>query len=181
MSVLPSLLDVGETVVCLASTKMDGGVSPIVVVLARNEARAQDSLRAFALRGGRWTPIFARYADAFARTDRLSLHNLSDDAFPTLIWNVRLDGTGSVLQNNLLRFNPATGLVESQSMGEFYKGFMQLNGRQMTFFQANYLPDEPNCCPSGVERYVFEWNGVTFAPVLYDVLPIPYAIQTARR
>ncbi|RMF51937.1 MAG: SH3 domain-containing protein [Chloroflexota bacterium] len=181
VSVLPSLLDVGETVVCLASTKMDGGLSPIVVVLARNEARAQDSLRAFALRSGRWTPIFARYADAFARTDRLSLHNLSDDAFPTLIWNVRLDGTGSVLQNNLLRFNPATGLVESQSMGEFYKGFMQLNGRQMTFFQANYLPDEPNCCPSGVERYVFEWNGVTFAPVLYDVLPIPYAIQTARR
>lgn len=179
--VLPRLLDPNEQVICLASTKMDGGVSPIVVVLARSEARAQDSLRTFALRSGTWTPIFASYAPPFARTERLSLHNLTDDPYPTLLWNVRLDGTGSVLQNNLLRFNPATGLVESQSMGEFYKGFMQINGQQLTLFQANYLDGEPNCCPSGVERYVFAWNGTTFAPVLYEVLPIPYLIQSSRR
>jgi hypothetical protein len=179
--VLPRLLDPGEQVICLASTKMDGGVSPIVVVLARNEATSRDSLRTFALRGGTWTPIFARYTEPFARTERLSMHDLTGDPYPTLLWNVRLDGTGSVLQNNLLRFNPATGLVESQSLGEFYKGFMHINGRQLTFFQANYLEGEPNCCPSGVERYVFEWNGATFMPLYYDVLPSPYLIQSARR
>lgn len=75
---------------------------------------------------------------------------------------MRLDGTGGILQTDLLRFNPASGLVEAQSLGQYYKGFMQINGRQLTFFQANYLPDEPNCCPSGVERYVFAWNGATF-------------------
>ncbi len=181
VSALPRLLDAGEQVVCLASTKLDGGVSPIVVVLARDEARAVESLRTFALRGGVWTPIFARYTDPFARTARLSLHDLSGDPYPTLIWNVRLDGTGGILQTDLLRFNPASGLVEAQSLGQYYKGFMQINGRLITFFQANYLPDEPNCCPSGVERYVFAWNGATFAPVLADVLPIPYSIQSARR
>jgi len=71
--------------------------------------------------------------------------------------------------------------VEARTMGEFYKGFMQINGRQMTFFQANYLPDEPNCCPSGVERNVFAWNGATFAPALFEVLPLPFAIQSSRR
>jgi hypothetical protein len=182
VSVLPRLLDAGERVECLASTKLDSGVSPIVVVLARREgATPRDSLRAFALRGGVWTPIFTQYTEEFARTDRLSLHNLTDDPFPTLIWNVRLDGTGSVLQNYLLRFNPATGLVEAQTMGNFYKGFMQINGRQMTFFQANYLPDEPNCCPSGVDRYVFEWFDGRFAPIIFDVLPLPFAIQSSRR
>lgn len=181
VSVLPSLLDAGEQVVCLASTKMDGGVSPIVVVLGRSEARNVESLRTFARRGGTWVPIFARYTEPFARTNRLSLHDLTGDPYPTLLWNVRLDGTGSVLQSSVMRFNPATGLVELQNLGEYYKGFMQINGRQLTFFQANYLPDEPNCCPSGVERYVFEWDGTTFMQIYSDVLPLPYRIQSSRR
>ncbi|MFQ3536578.1 MAG: SH3 domain-containing protein [Aggregatilineales bacterium] len=181
VGVLPSLLDAGEQVVCLASTKMDGGVSPIVVVLGRNEARNVESLRTFARRGGTWVPIFARYTEPFARTDRLSLHDLTGDPYPTLLWNVRLDGTGSVLQSSVMRFNPATGLVELQNLGEYYKGFMQINGRQLTFFQANYLPGEPNCCPSGVERYVFEWDGTTFMRIYFDLLPLPYQIQSSRR
>jgi len=182
VSVLPRLLDPGERVECLASTKLDSGVSPIVVVLARREgAMPRDSLRTFALRGGIWTPIFTRYTEAFARTDRLSLHNLTGDPFPSLIWNVRLEGTGGVMRSNVLRFNPATGLVEAQTLGDFYKGFMQISGRRMTLLQANYLPHEPNCCPSGVERNVFEWNGVRFAPVLFEVLPRPLAIQSSRR
>jgi len=182
VSVLPRLLDAGERVECLASTKLDSGVSPIVVVLARREGdMPRDSLRTFALRGGIWTPIFTQYTETFARTDRLSLHNLTGDPFPSLIWNVRLDGTGGVMRSNILRFNPATGLVEAQTLGDFYKGFMQINGRRMTFFQANYLPDEPNCCPSGVERNVFEWNGAMFAPMLFEVLPLPFAIQSSRR
>lgn len=182
VSVLPRLLDPGEQVQCLASTKLDSGVSPIVVVLARREGdMPRDSLRTFALRGGVWTPIFTQYTEPFARTARLSLHNLTNDPFPTLIWNVRLDGTGSVLQNNILRFNPATGLVEAQTLGSFYKGFMQIHARQLTFFQANYLPDEPNCCPSGVDRYVFEWFDGRFAPIISDVLPLPFAIQSSRR
>ncbi|MDW8299605.1 MAG: hypothetical protein RML95_09735 [Anaerolineae bacterium] len=179
--VLPRLLDPDEQVVCLASTKMDSGVSPIVVVLARSESRVQDSLRTFALRGGTWTPIFAQYAEPYARTERLSMHQLRGDPFPSLLWNVRYQGTGSVLQANLLHFNPATGLVELQRLGEYYKGSMQINARQLTFFQANYLPDEPNCCPSGVERYVFEWNGFSIAPIYSDVLPRPSRIQSARR
>ncbi len=182
VSSLPRLLDAGEQVVCLASTKLDGGTSPIVVVLARLEgAQPRDSLRTFALRGGVWTPIFTQYSDFFARTDRLSLHDLTSDPYPSLVWNVRLDGTGGILRANILRFNPATGLVQAVFTGEFYKGFMQINGRLLTFLQAHYLPDEPNCCPSGVERFAYQWNGTTFGLLLNEVLPLPYAIQSSRR
>ncbi len=182
VSSLPRLLDPGEQVVCLASTKLDGGTSPIVVVLARLEGvQPRDSLRTFALRGGSWTPIFTQYTDFFARTDRLSLHDLTGDPYPSLLWSVRLEGTGSIMDTHILRFNPATGLVQPVFNNTFYKGFMQINGRLLTFFQAHYLPEEPNCCPSGVERFAYQWNGSTFALILNEVLPLPYAIQSSRR
>ncbi len=178
---LPRFLDPAEGILCVAGVRIDGLFNPYVVVLTQNSAAQQDTLRIFRPVKGMWTLLFAQTSDPFTRTARLSLHDLSGDPYPTLVWNILYDGTGSVLRANMLRYNPAIDGIEQQVLGDFYKGFMQIEGRLITFFQANYLPDEPNCCPSGVERTVFAWNGATFGAVLYDVLPIPYAIQSARR
>lgn len=178
---LISLIDPGEGINCIVGVKMDGLFTPFVVVLTQNSATQQDTLRIFRPVKGIWTPIFAQRSDPFARTERLSLHDLTGSPYPTLLWNVRLDGTGSILRNNMLRYNPAFDGIEQQVLGDFYKGAMQIEGRLITFFQAHYLPDEPNCCPSGAERYVFAWNGATFGLAFNDILPSPYLIQSARR
>ncbi|MCS6872241.1 MAG: hypothetical protein NZ571_12390 [Anaerolineae bacterium] len=178
---LLSLIDPGESINCIVGVRMDGFFTPFVIVLTQSPATQQDTLRIFRPVKGNWTPIFAQRGDPFARTERLSLHDLTGDPYPTLLWNVRLDGTGSILRNHMLRYSPAFDGIEQQVLGDFYKGSMQIEGRLITFFQANYLPDEPNCCPSGVERNVFAWNGATFGLAFNDVLPSPFLIQSARR
>ncbi|GAB4548387.1 MAG: hypothetical protein OHK0023_11430 [Anaerolineae bacterium] len=182
---IPALIGTGEQVVCLASTKMNGSNSPVVVILSRKEVVGTvDALRLFEQRGGVWTRIFETFTAEFNRTDRLSLHTFGGDR-PMLLWGVRVDGTGGILLTAVLRYNSFSGTIDVIAGGESYKGSLQVLENTLTLISANYLPNEPNCCPSGMERTVLVWQvdplGTgSFALLAKDILPLPFAIQSRR-
>lgn len=182
---IPALIGVGEQVICLASTKMNGSGSPVVVILSRKEGVGSvDALRLFEQRAGVWTRIFETFTAEFNRTDRLSLHTFGGDR-PMLLWGVRVDGTGGVLLTAVLRYNAFSGTIDVIAGGESYKGSLQVLDNTLTLISANYLPNEPNCCPSGMERTVLAWQvdplGTgSFVLLTKDILPLPFAIQSRR-
>lgn len=180
ISTFPSIIGTSETVVCFASTKLRGDTTPIVVLLTRSTNTQQpfDVLRLIEPQGQVWRVTFQQATEPFARTSRLSLHDLAGDGKPMLYWAVRRDGTGGVMVANLLRYNP--GGIASILSGEFYKGTQQVGVDGITFIEAHYLPDEPNCCPTGMRRVSYQWQIDRFALIADEVLPAPYTIQTRR-
>lgn len=178
-SVFPTTIGAAERIVCLASTRMRGDNQPVVVVLTRTEDPNGpfDTLRLFEQQGNTWRIIFMQASETFSVTDRLSLHDFGDGV-PFLMWNIRNDGTGQVLQVNLLRY--LNGAVAPAVSVTAYKGQVQVNPTGFTVYEADYLPNEGNCCPSGVRRMAYGYQNGLFVPLVNDVLPHPGAFQVRK-
>ena len=176
----PSFIPPAEQIECLASTRLRGDASPIVVVLTRTEDEwfSYEVLRIFEQRGGAWVVIFESSTPPNAYTTRLSLHDFAGDGRPMLLWAVRNEGTGGALDVNVLRYGP--GGIEAVLSAGLYKGRLQVNPGSILLFEADYLLDEPNCCPSGVLRMAYAWQFDRFALLVNDVLPEPGAFQVRR-
>jgi hypothetical protein len=93
---LSYLIPAGEQLVCLASTNLKGDNTPTVVILSRtaDPKDPHDTLRIFSNQVGNWFKLYEQTTNPFARTERVSLHDLTGDGKPSLLWAVRADGTG---------------------------------------------------------------------------------------
>jgi hypothetical protein len=96
-----------------------------------------------------------------------------------LFVGIRHDGTGGIWDVKVLNYT-ADGLTAALKVDGVYKGWMQVNGATLVLTQADYLPNEPNCCPSGLARMVYTWQTDKLVLAKSDVLPSPYAIQARK-
>ena len=177
--VFPSTIGPNEQIVCLASTIMRGDATPIVVVLTHTEDSSGpfDTLRLYEQRGGAWMVIYISSTEPFSGTERLSLHDFGSGV-PLLMWNTRNQGTGGVLNVGILRY--LNGVVTPILTATAYKGLIQVNPTGVIIYEADYLPDEPNCCPSGVRRMAYGFQNGQFIQLINDVLPHPGGFQVRR-
>lgn len=182
LSTLEAAVRAPEQIVCLASTNLRGDKkTPIVVVLSRieitNNTQPVDTLRVFEPREGSWVLIMQQQSEPFARTLDVSVFDFEGTGKPFLIWNVVRDGTGSVLLPNIYQYLEGGALISVFS-GEAYKGGMQWYLGGLTLVEPDYLPDEPNCCASGIHRTGFIWANGAFTKVFDEVSAAPYALQS---
>jgi hypothetical protein len=177
--VFPTTIRSNEQIVCLASTNMRGDDLPVVVVLTHTEAGNGpfDTLRLYEQQGDTWTIVYTEATEAFSGTERLSLHDFGTGV-PMLMWNTRNQGTGSVLNVDILRY--LEGVASPALTATVYKGLIQVNPTGLILFEADYLPDEPNCCPSGMRRMAYNYQDGAFVQLVNDVLPHPGAFQVRR-
>lgn len=175
-----SLIPNGERITCLGSTNLKGDGSPIVVILSRVEQGAEphDTLRVFESFNKDWQQIYKQDTESYAKTDRISLHDLTGEGIPTLMWNVRSDGTGGILQINVLRYIPEA-TIQSILQTSAYKGSVMVGDKSLVVFEASYKENEPNCCPSGMHRMGYEWQTSKFVKTVDDTFPLPYYLQGA--
>jgi hypothetical protein len=181
----PAAISASEQIVCLASANIRGDGTPVVAVLTRQAqgGGTADTLRLFAQRGGQWQVFYQQALQPFTRTERLSLHDFAGDGKPMLLWLARNDGTGGVLNVAVLRSPPGVNAVIPVLLANAYKGSIQVNGSTVLVLEADYRPNEPNCCPSGLRRTAWTWDAARgqFSQGYSDVLPAPSAFQSARR
>jgi hypothetical protein len=192
---LPTLVPATETIACLASSNLTGDtVTPVVTVLSQVADPSglsqplRSILRVFLLeKAGTWKRIYEGQTADYTRTDQLYLYDFVGNGKPMLVWNNRIDGTGSIIEINILNYDAeAQQLVDvinepGQPVISFYKGGMQARGKLIVMLEADYLPDEPNCCASGLRTVVYELSEVAGAPAFLNILdqrmPRPSAIQ----
>jgi hypothetical protein len=185
LQVFPRDIPRGERVLCLASAKLRGLVnpSPVVAVLTRAGVApaTTDTLRVFEQTGRGWVVTYQASSGQFNRTERLSLHNLAGDGVPVLLWAVRADGTGGILNLALLRYAASgTGQLTSVLLADgIYKGSLQINGRILSTLSAEPLPNEPNCCPSTARRIGYQFNPATglASPIVDNTFRIPAGVN----
>jgi hypothetical protein len=179
---LKTVIPADEKVTCLASTNLRGDNTPIVVVLASGtnaQGAAHDTLRIFEPRSGGWFMIYQEQSADYLRIDRVGLYDFAGTGKPMLLFGERHDGTGGIWDVRVLNYTDK-GLTEALKVEGVYKGWMQVNGTTLVLTQADYLPDEPNCCPSGTARLVYTWQADKLVLAKSDVLPSPYAIQARK-
>ncbi len=177
---LPSL--VPEKILCLASSNLAGTNTPFVIVLSRvqgqldNETR--DTLHIFQPDGQAWFKIYEQTTDDFVRTADLRLHDLTNDGKPAILWTTVNDGTGHVMNVRVLRYHPVAGVQPILTTIGLYKGSVQMSGTgSIVLLQADYAANEPNCCPSGIERWGYVWQNNEFVQTVNDKLKNPGALQ----
>ena len=158
---------------------MRGDTNPVVVVLTHTEDGNGpfDTLRLYERLGGEWTVIYSSSTEPFSGTERLSLHDFGSGV-PLLMWNTRNQGTGGVINVGILRY--LNGVVTPILTATAYKGLIQVNPTGLIIYEADYLPDEPNCCPSGVRRMAYGYQNGQFIQLINDVLPHPGGFQVRR-
>lgn len=171
----------GEQIVCLASSNFRSDGTPVVTVLTHTESanNRHDTVRQFVQDANGWTKLFEQPTPAFARTERLSLNDLTGDGKPTLLWLVRNDGTGQYLDVNLYQFNPAAGVQPILQVQGLYKGSVQVGKGTLLLLQPILKENEPNCCPTGFNRIAYQWQNNEFVQVLDDQPISPYLLQGA--
>jgi hypothetical protein len=171
----------GSRILCVVSSNLTGdGRTPIVTVAARKESSAGsvDTVYVFQKDGrGNWQMILNAPAEAFARIERISVHDFSNvGAGATLLAvHVRLDGTGGVLRYSLYQYREGT--MQQVFAAEIYKGYVAVRGAVLSIFEPLYGSNEPNCCPSQVSQRVVEFRNGTFNDVLTRMMILPYALQ----
>lgn len=178
-NVFPTTIGTEEQITCLASTRLRGDSAPIVVVLTHTEAASgpYDTLRAYEQVGGAWGVIYSLSTEPFSGTERLSLHDFGSGV-PLLMWITRNQGTGGVMNVNVLRY--FNGTLTPTLTTTAYKGVLQVNPTGLIVYEADYLADEPNCCPSGVRRTAYAYQSGQFVQLVNDVLPHPAAFQARK-
>jgi hypothetical protein len=175
---LPTLIPSNEKIQCLASTNFKGDNSPVVVIWTHIEASQgpHDTLRIFDNAGGLWTKIHEQSTEDYQRLERISLHDFEGQGKPSLLWMARMDGTGGVLTVNVLHYTPTTGVQRVLDAGG-YKGGVQVGKTSVVVIEADYKEGEPNCCPSGLHRMGYVWQGSQFVQAVDDKFPQPYFFQ----
>jgi hypothetical protein len=180
VDVLPTLIPAGQTVTCLASTNLKGDKTPVVVVLSREESdtNPHDTLTIFDNSSGKWASIWQSHATAFSRTQRLFVYDFANagNGKPMLVWMIRNDGTGGVLDLNIFNWTLGVG-IENVFNRTAYKGSIQINGPALNVLEASYKENEPNCCASGLHRVGFTWDVDKFRQVIEDTFTNPYWLQ----
>lgn len=159
--VFPTYIPRNENIVCLASTNMRGSNTPVVVVLTRGANPANpfanvDTLRIFEPSGGSWLQTYTASGGEFNRTERLSLHDFPG-SLPILVWAVRVDGTGGILNVAALRYG-MSGITPALLLNGIYKGSVQINAGILSTVEAVPLPNEPNCCLSTARRIAYQYD-----------------------
>jgi len=179
---MPQLIPSSEKIICLASSNLRGDGTPYVTVLSRKqgnlETERQDFARIFEKRGDFWAKVYEASTNTWQWTVDLGLYDLTGEGKPSLLWTVMNDGTGHILTVRALRYHRVAGIQQILFMEGLDHGAVEIAGTGgIVLTQADYKANEPNCCPSGVERWAFAWQNNEFVQVINDKLPSPGLLQ----
>lgn len=181
VSDFPNLIPQNEKIMCLGSADLKGDKSPVVITLSETPETGtpgrQEVLRIFEHVEDFWHLIYEQSAFPYARTERLSLHDLTSDGKPAILWTVRNDGTGGFLNVQVLRYHPAAGVQRILFGDDLYKGTVQIYNGAITLIGATSKADEPNCCHSELSREVYKWQNGEFVKVAGGIVKNPTFLQ----
>jgi hypothetical protein len=174
----PALITKKEQVQCLASTNFKHDGAPVVMVLAHAESDTDrhDTLYLFAQTNGVWGTLYKETAEAYARTDRIAMYSISTSKNPIVLWAIRNDGTGQYLRVEALQYT-ANGTKPVLNVPDLYKGNFEIGSDTIKLRQAILKDGEANCCATGFNRQVYQWQTDKFVKVLDDQPPPPYWLQ----
>lgn len=179
---LPNFIPVDQAIVCIASTNFKGDKTPTVVILSHRETPTpQDTLWLFAQQGGAWNPLYQEVGPEFARTERLFAADLGAEGRPMILWMLRNDGTGGYFQLKVLHFNTTTYTVANildTSTLDTTKGSIQVSTGTLVILNATFSSaNVPNCCPDGLNRVGYTWQGDAFVQTTQGPLRMPSFLQ----